>query len=180
MTRATATPVRVTKHRAATPGMTGVSTAIVIAVALTLAACANGPGPKQAGGTLLGAALGGLAGSQIGGGKGQLAAVGAGVLLGGLLGNEAGRSLDRADQLYAERTAQKALETAPSGTTSNWVNPDSGHAGSVTPSPAYRTADGRVCREYQTTVTIGGRTEQAYGTACRAADGSWKITNQDG
>ena len=71
MTRATATPVRVTKHRAATPRMTGASTAIVIAVALTLAACANGPGPKQAGGTLLGAALGGLAGSQIGGGKGQ-------------------------------------------------------------------------------------------------------------
>ena len=175
MTRATATPVRVT-----TPRITGATTAIVIAASLSLAACANGPGPKQAGGTLLGAALGGLAGSQIGGGKGQLAAVGAGVLLGGLLGNEAGRSLDRADQLYAERTAQKALETAPSGTTSNWANPDSGHAGSVTPSSAYRTADGRVCREYQTTVTIGGRTEQAYGTACRAADGSWKIVNQNG
>jgi hypothetical protein len=34
---------------------------------------------------------------------------------------------------------------------------------------------GRFCREFQKLVQIGGRTERAYGVACRQADGSWKI-----
>ncbi|MEE8202858.1 MAG: glycine zipper 2TM domain-containing protein, partial [Alphaproteobacteria bacterium] len=87
--------------------------AIVFASALSVAACVTDAGPKQTVGTLVGAGLGGLAGSQIGGGKGKLVAVGAGVLLGGLLGSEVGKSLDKADQLYAERNAQQTLEATP-------------------------------------------------------------------
>lgn len=151
--------------------------AIVLAASLTLAACVTNGGQKQTAGTLIGAGLGGLAGSQIGGGTGKLVAVGAGVLLGGLLGSEAGKSLDKADRLYAERTAQSTLETAPAGTTSTWSNPDSGHSGTITPVKTYETAQGQYCREYQQTVTIGGKTEEAYGTACRQPDGSWKVIN---
>ncbi len=151
--------------------------AIALAAALSLAACANQGGPKQNVGTLIGAGLGGLAGSQIGKGKGQLAAVGAGVLLGGLLGSEVGKTLDRADQVYAERNAQQTLESAPSGSSSSWDNPDSGNSGTFTPVRTYQSAQGQACREYQTTVTIGGRTETAYGTACRESDGSWKLVN---
>ena len=33
---------------------------------------------------------------------------------------------------------------------------------------------GEQCREFQRTVTIGGKTETAYGTACRQPNGSWK------
>lgn len=151
---------------------------IVLAATIALAACAqNGTGPKQAGGTLVGAALGGLAGSQIGSGKGQLAAVGAGVLLGGLLGNEVGQSLDRADKLYAERNAQKTLESAPTGKASSWVNPDSGHSGTFTPERTYTTAQGQPCREYTTTIEVDGRVENARGTACREPDGTWKLVN---
>ena len=47
--------------------------------------------------------------------------------------------------------------------------------GTVTPQPAYQTAEGTYCREYQTTVTVGGQTESAYGTACRQPDGSWRV-----
>ena len=36
---------------------------------------------------------------------------------------------------------------------------------------------GAYCREFQHTVTIGGKTEDAYGTACRQPDGTWKIIN---
>ena len=86
--------------------------AIALALAFSLSACADA-GPKQTAGTLLGAALGGLAGSQIGKGSGKSAAVGAGVLLGGLLGSEAGKSLDKADRLYAQQTAKSSLERAP-------------------------------------------------------------------
>ena len=157
--------------------MTTTRFAVVFAAALSLAACASDQGDKQTLGTLIGAGLGGLAGSQVGSGTGQLVAVGAGVLIGGLLGNEIGKSLDTADQVYAERNAQQTLETAPTGTTATWVNPDSGNSGSVTPTATYQSADGEYCREYQQTVTVGGEQQSAYGTACRQPDGSWKLVN---
>ncbi len=149
--------------------------AIALAASLMLAASATEAGEKELFGTLLGAGLGGLAGSQIGSGKGKLVAVGAGVLLGGLLGREVGRSLDKADQAQAARAAHQSLEYEPSGTTTSWVNPDSGHSGSYTPTRTYQTAQGKPCREYTTTVVIEGRTETAYGTACREPDGTWTL-----
>ena len=33
------------------------------------------------------------------------------------------------------------------------------------------------CREYQTQVVIDGRTQNAYGTACRQPDGNWRVVN---
>jgi surface antigen len=148
----------------------------ILAAAFLLGACANGgKGQKQTGGTLLGAGLGALAGSQIGSGRGQLAAVAIGALAGAFLGNEVGKSLDRADEVAMERSTQTALETAPSGQTVAWRNPDSGNSGTITPQPVVESNAGEFCREYQQTITVAGQSEQAYGTACRQADGSWKI-----
>ena len=153
------------------------STAIALAAMLSLSACVTDQGQKQTMGTLIGAGLGGLAGSQIGSGSGQLVAVGAGVLLGGLLGNEVGKSLDKADQAYLVNNAQSSLESTPTGMSSSWVNPDSGNSGSLTPTNTYATASGQPCREYHSTVTIDGQTEVVYGTACREPDGSWRFVN---
>lgn len=147
------------------------------AMAVSLAGC-EGVGQKQAGGAVIGGAAGGLLGSQIGSGSGQLAATAAGALLGMLAGSEVGKSLDRADQMYAAQTTQGALESNKTGTVSTWTNPDSGHSGTVTPVRTFQDAQGQNCREFQQTVTIGGKTESAYGTACRQPDGSWKIVNQ--
>ena len=83
---------------------------IVALFPIILTACGSLGGAKQTGGTLLGAGLGGLAGSQIGGGKGRLAAVAVGTLLGAFVGNKVGQSLDRADRLFAKQTAQQSLE----------------------------------------------------------------------
>lgn len=146
------------------------------AVALSLAACQSGAGPKQNIGTIGGAVAGGLAGSAIGGGTGRLWATGAGVLLGGLLGSEVGKSLDRADQQYMSQSTQSALERGPAGAPVEWRNPDSGHYGTVTPQRAYQD-NGTYCREYTQTVNVGGRSERAYGTACRQPDGTWQIVN---
>ena len=149
--------------------------AMMVVLSLVVASCANVGGPKQIGGGLLGAGLGALAGSQIGSGGGQLAAVAVGTLLGAFVGSEAGKSRDRADKLLARQTMQRSLETTQSGATSSWANPDNGNFGTVTPTRTFQTADGRSCREFQGTVTIGGKTEQAYGNACRDPDGSWQI-----
>lgn len=148
---------------------------------LALGACAQngGPGPKQTIGGLGGAALGGFLGSHVGAGTGRLAATAAGAVLGGLVGSSIGGSLDRADRLHAAETTHGALEHNRTGETSRWRNPDSGHAGTVTPTETYRRDDGAYCREYQTTVTVGGRAERGYGTACRQPDGSWKIVGAD-
>ena len=151
--------------------------ASVAFAALLLAACADYQNrPKQAGGTLIGAGLGALVGSQIGSGRGQLAAVAIGALAGAFIGSEIGKSLDKADRLYAQQ-AQKKAYAAPIGETIAWNNPDSGNSGSFTPTrDGTNKATGEYCREYQTTVNVGGRTEEAYGTACRQPDGSWRIT----
>ena len=149
-------------------------TILAVAMALALAAC-QGSGPKQTGGTLVGAAAGGLIGSQFGGGGGKIAATLLGVAAGAWLGSEVGKSMDRADHGYANRTQQSSLETAPVGQATSWNNPDSGHYGTVTPTKTYQAPSGQYCREYQQTVTIGGKTEEAYGTACRQPDGSWKM-----
>ena len=150
------------------------STAILV-LAFAAAACTttNGDiGPKAGVGAAIGAASGGLIGAAAGGGATGIAA---GVLLGGLLGGSVGNALDQADRRYAAETAQRSLEFEPAGTTSTWYNPDSGHSGSFTPTRTYQDASGTYCREYQQTVTVGGEEQEAYGTACRQPDGSWKI-----
>lgn len=149
---------------------------LISATALTACNSTSGMGNKQLIGTGGGALLGGLAGSQIGGGSGRLWATGAGVLLGGLLGSEIGSSLDNADRAMAMQANQRAY-SAPVGETIRWNNPDSGNYGTVTPLRDGRTSAGAHCREYTQTIYVGGRSETGVGTACQQSDGTWKVVN---
>lgn len=147
---------------------------LVALLALSLGACES-YGQKETGGTLIGAGLGGLLGSQFGGGTGKLAMTALGVVGGGLLGNSLGRSLDRADQAYYSRASQQAA-AAPIGETITWSNPQSGNYGTVTPTrEGYQGTTGAYCREYQQEIVVGGQRQQGYGQACRQPDGSWKV-----
>lgn len=47
----------------------------------------------------------------------------------------------------------------------------------VPSSPVYQAANGQYCREYQGTVTVNGRSQPSYGTACLMPDGSWRVVN---
>lgn len=142
-----------------------------------LSACAYPVGPRESTGTLLGAGAGAVIGSQFGGGTGRVVGAAIGTLAGALIGQDIGRTLDRADRQYMQSTTQQTLETAPIGKTSTWVNPDTGNSGAVTPTSTYKNQDGRYCREYQQTVTVAGKQQQAYGTACRQPDGTWQIVD---
>jgi surface antigen len=143
------------------------------AIALVVSGCAD-TGPRQTVGGLTGAALGGLLGAQFGSGSGRLATTGAGVLIGGLLGSEIGRSMDEVDRMQANQAVVRA-HAAPIGQQITWNNPRSGNYGTITPIRDGTSASGQYCREFQQTITIGGRTEQAYGIACRQPDASWRI-----
>ncbi len=96
---------------------------------------------------------------------------------GAFLGSEVGKSLDRADQLYAGKASYEALEYAPAGAPVAWQNPDSGHYGSVTPIRTWQAAGGEYCREFQQQAAIGGEIQAVYGTACRQPDGQWQVVD---
>lgn len=154
-----------------------------LALALGLAACAPpeqrtpgviGEANKTTAGTVIGAIGGGLLGAQVGRGGGRLAAIAVGTLLGGFIGHQIGESLDRSDIEYARRAQERAYY-APIGQEITWNNPQTGHAGAFIPQRDGTDRAGRYCREYQTVITVDGRSERAYGTACRQPDGSWQV-----
>ena len=127
-----------------------------------------------------GAALGALTGTALAyglakdSGKKDLWLI-AGAAAGGLIGNNIGAKLDERDRLLLGETVQQTLEHGPTNSVGSWNNPDSGNSGTVTPTQTMISANNQPCREFQTTVNIGGELSQAYGTACRQNDGSWKI-----
>jgi len=76
-------------------------------------------------------------------------------------------------QERAHEAAQVRATTAAVGETIVWTLGSA--AGSVTTVREGTSTTGRQCREFQQTVTIGGKSEQAYGTACLQADGAWEV-----
>jgi hypothetical protein len=76
-------------------------------------------------------------------------------------------------QERALEAAQVRATTAPIGQTITWN--DGGVSGAVVALRDGTSTSGRYCREFQQTVTVGGKPEQAYGTACQQPDGAWEI-----
>lgn len=151
----------------------GVTVAALIVV-LTTGCATVEQNPKTTIGAVGGGTFGGLVAAAAGASPAGIAAgVIGGILVGGLVGN----LLDERDKKMAAEAAQRALETQPTGKTVAWKNPDSGHSGTITVVKTYQTPSNTYCREYQQTVTIDGKEEKAYGTACRQPDGSWKVAN---
>lgn len=126
-------------------------------------------------GTLGGAVAGGLIGSTVGKGSGQMVAIAAGALLGSLAGHTIGASLDKQDIESHNNTQYKALEYNRTGSAAAWNNPDTGASGKVIPTRTYHDKYGEVCREYTQTIKIGEKTQEGFGKACRRSDGSWEI-----
>lgn len=124
-------------------------------------------------GTVSGAVAGGLLGSTIGQGGGQLVAIAAGTLAGAYLGGAVGKSMDDQDRMNANR----ALETNNVGQPAYWHNNNTGATYKVTPTKNVRVGSNKYCREYRTVANIGNKQQEMYGTACRQQDGSWKAIN---
>ena len=131
--------------------------------------CQNPP-TRQDTGMVIGGVLGGALGSTIGGGSGQTVATVIGAIAGAAIGGAVGQSMDETDRL---KTAH-ALETVRTGVPAQWVNPDTRNSYTVVPERTYEQA-GTPCREYTVDAVIGGKKEKTVGTACRQADGSWRV-----
>jgi len=77
------------------------------------------------------------------------------------------------EQQREHEAAQIAATTAPIGERIIWR--EGSASGVVTAVREGTSTSGRYCREFQQTVSIGGKTEDAYGTACRNPDGTWEV-----
>jgi surface antigen len=147
--------------------------ALLIAIcSMSLIACDDMN--KQDVGTVTGAVAGGLLGSTVGKGGGQLVAIGAGALVGAYLGGKIGHSMDEQDKMKMN----SALESNQVGQPAYWSNPNTGANYQVTPTKNVTVDGNQYCREYRTTANIAGKKQQMYGTACRQPDGSWQAVTQ--
>tara|TARA_R100000808_G_C2138993_1_gene146973 strand:- start:311 stop:781 length:471 start_codon:yes stop_codon:yes gene_type:complete len=147
----------------------------IVASSVLLGGCA-GTYSKQDTGTAAGALLGGGLAYGLGQNSSnkEIWTV-LGIGLGAMLGNHIGQQLDERDRLMMGQSFQTALERAPDNQSSSWRNPNTGNSGYTMPTRTVVASNGTPCREFTQTVMIGGQSQQAYGTACRQADGSWKI-----
>ena len=118
-------------------------TAPLIAVALATAGCQSGGGgpviTNQAIGGALGAVAGGLAGTQVGSGRGRTAAIIGGTVLGGIIGTAVAARLSPQGQQVAYNSTQQAMTQAPVNQPVQWRDPVNPQVyGTVTPTtPPY-------------------------------------------
>ena len=151
----------------------------VCSIAVWVAGC-SGMSQNETTGTLLGGATGALLGSQFGKGDGRTAATAIGAIIGASVGREVGESMDETSRRKAVQATRHALDTAEIGTGITWENPANTGAparGSTVITRQGTDLQGRTCREFQQTVTIGGSEAQSYGTACRDGNGDWKVVS---
>lgn len=136
----------------------------LLIVSLLSVGCANKAQQGAGTGALGGAAIGALvAGNKV---QGALigAAIGAG--LGYIIGNE----WDKYDQKQVSQT----LESAPSGKTVQWTNPDTGNYYEATPHAAYQQDD-KLYRDVTIHGEVDGKEETIHAKAYRNPDGTWTM-----
>lgn len=130
-----------------------------------LVACSEMPSRETIGaGT--GAVVGGVLGSELG--DDSTAATIGGTILGAVVGGAIGRRMDQSDR-------QQVYGSLERNEPASWSNPGKDAEYAFEPTETYRDPDGRLCREYETEVTIEGKRETATGTACKRSDGTWEV-----
>jgi len=141
-------------------------TLLVLLLSHLLTSCAT----HEKTGALTGAVVGATVGSHIGKGSGRTAAIFLGAILGSELGRVVGKQMDKRDR----QEVANMLTYNKTNQYSTWRNPDTGYSYQAQPTNTYDSPTGP-CREFTVDAEIGNETQQLYGTACRQADGSWKI-----
>lgn len=125
----------------------------------------------------LGAAFGGLLGSEIGHGSGRVAATGLGIVAGGLIGSAIGEEIER-DAYYPEHQ-YKSFTPSPVyyyppvvyySYQPNYVAPPDPPVQAET----YIDQGGAYCRTYSEEIIVDGIPRESFGKACLQPDGTWR------
>ena len=147
----------------------------VALAALVASGCAQQRfSPTEMTATALGAAAGGLLGSQLGGGWAQTLFTAGGAALGGAAGYMVGRRFEASDRAMYSQVLAEALASSDDGETRHWLNPETGRNGTIRPTRSFhRGGEMQLCRDYRSAVNFETDVATGAGTACRAPDGQW-------
>jgi surface antigen len=161
-------------------------TALIVATAVFLSGCVTTDqfgnplaSPYAPGvGAVGGAAVSGLACSNLGGGNGKVAIVAVCSALGALAGLGLGKTYS--NQATAGYQVQQQQFQYPQNYQRSYQSQMptqyNGREGTVEMSQKYYSPEqGSYCREWKHMGTIAGRRQQMYGTACQQPDGTWRI-----
>ncbi len=77
------------------------------------------------------------------------------------------------DESIQKAAIQYALERERSGNSTQWVNPDSGNAGSIVPVRTFQDRSGEFCREFQIIAEGPTVSHPILAVACRNEQGVW-------
>lgn len=132
---------------------------------------------QEGAGAIIGGVLGGLIGNKVGKGGGREGATIIGAIAGAVIGAKIGRDMDKADRRALEEAQLNSLQ----GSLNQRVSWDGLNYGSrtgyrgefVTLREGRHLRSGLLCREYESVIIQGPRTEVTRGTACRRQNGSW-------
>jgi surface antigen len=99
----------------------------------------------------------------------------------GFLNNTPITYMKQRDLQALNKAAQTALETNKDGESLDWNNEGTGNTvainGTVTPHETFES-DGLKCRKITLVANAKGQTQTWAPTACRQADGKWKLKKQ--
>ena len=147
---------------------------IVLASSLVLTGCVVDR--EHAGaqtGALSGAVAGGLIGSTIGGGAGQGVASIVGAMVGGAIGSNIGDDMDEQSKARAQRAYRQAMHANhPVG----WHY--HGYQGQVTPAEQMFSIDGRACKRFTMTLSVGDHVDRINGTSCHYGPKGWLVVEE--
>ena len=139
---------------------------VLVCVASAVLIACNTNTPNEDVGVVTGAVAGGLLGSAVGGGTGQVVAIGAGAVAGALIGGAIGRSMDDNDRY-------QVVTALDSNHRTYWVNDRTHTTYTVVPRKRVHVSGYGYCRRYYTIVIVGGQKQRVWGTACRNPNGNW-------
>jgi surface antigen len=101
--------------------------------------------------------------------------IAASVILGGVTGGALGKYLGEKDARQYAESHYRALDNLKAGQTSSWRDPSTGNHGSTTVHRSFTAADGALCKNFTESVHTSAKDVKETATACKAANGDWKL-----
>ena len=150
---------------------------LVVGIALLCTACSANN--RMTNGQLIGAIGGGIigtyAGTQLGGGSGNLLFLVAGATLGSLTGYAYGDSLIPSDRVRFKDAAKVAMDNIEDGQVYSWINPETGVVGTITPVRSYYAEENQMCRDFEATIAVDTGIGKTKGKACKLGSEAWLV-----
>jgi surface antigen len=155
--------------------------ALILTMAVSLPACSVQKPQTQdqfvasAVSAIGGAAIGYSVGAELGSGTGNILMMIFGGTLGAMGGWAYGGTLMPSDREAFRENAQNAMQHASNGQVVPWANPQTRTAGAITPTSNFVGKGGKLCRNFDATISAKDGIGRGSGVACKDDNGDWVV-----